>query len=233
MVTFALIFFSVCLPLGQLVVNGGMWAQLPGAIRAAAGAISNSFLFAAAIATCCVLLALVCWRARAAGALWLLYFAPGVFIGMLLILIFNRPGLGIIYGTGAMVIMACAIRYSALGWSAVRLAMRATDSELTDAAVLEGARGFSLFRYVHWPQIAPSAAFAWYTIYLLCLWDVETLILVLPPGGETLAVRIFNLLHYGHTPQVDSLCVVLLAVAMAPLPFVGRIATTGIRGPTE
>jgi ABC-type Fe3+ transport system permease subunit len=45
---------------------------------------------------------------------------------------------------------------------------------------------------------------------------VETLILIYPPGGETLALRIFNLLHYGHNAQVNALCLVLLTVAIAP-----------------
>ena len=31
------------------------------------------------------------------------------------------------------------------------------------------------------------------------------MILMLPPGGETLALRIFNLLHYGHNAQVNAL----------------------------
>ena len=36
-------------------------------------------------------------------------------------------------------------------------------------------------------------------------------------GGETLAVRIFGLLHYGHNSQVNALCLLLLALAVAPL----------------
>jgi len=54
-------------------------------------------------------------------------------------------------------------------------------------------------------------------VYLLCLWDVETLVLIVPPGGETLALRTFNLLHYGHNPQVNALCLALLAMAVLPL----------------
>jgi ABC-type Fe3+ transport system permease subunit len=53
--------------------------------------------------------------------------------------------------------------------------------------------------------------------YLLCLWDAETVIMIQPPGGETLALRIFNLLHYGHIGQVNALCLVLLGMAVAPL----------------
>src|SRR5438270_9481047 len=74
-----------------------------------------------------------------------------------------------------------------------------------------------MLRYVHWPQIRPLAAAAWYIVFLLCLWDVESMILVTPPGGETLALRIFNLLHYGHNAQVNALCLTLLGLALAPL----------------
>jgi tetratricopeptide (TPR) repeat protein len=37
------------------------------------------------------------------------------------------------------------------------------------------------------PQVLPGFAGAWYAIYLLALWDVETVVLIQPPGGETLA----------------------------------------------
>ena len=40
---------------------------------------------------------------------------------------------------------------------------------------------------------------------------------VVPPGGETLALRVFNLLHYGHHAQVNALCLILLLLAVLPL----------------
>ncbi|MDQ6632185.1 MAG: hypothetical protein M3Y82_10600, partial [Verrucomicrobiota bacterium] len=46
---------------------------------------------------------------------------------------------------------------------------------------------------------------------------VETLILIVPPGCETVALRVFNLLHYGHNSQVNALCLLLLALAVFPL----------------
>jgi DNA-binding beta-propeller fold protein YncE len=89
--------------------------------------------------------------------------------------------------------------------------------DLADAARLDGATRWQLLRHVQWPQIAPQTAAAWYVVFLLCLWDVESMILVVPPGGETLALRIFNLLHYGHNAQVNALCLTLLALAVLPL----------------
>ena len=60
-------------------------------------------------------------------------------------------------------------------------------------------------------------AAVWYVVYLLCLWDTETVVLIVPPGGETLALRVFNLLHYGHHAQVNALCLILLLLAVLPL----------------
>jgi sugar lactone lactonase YvrE len=82
---------------------------------------------------------------------------------------------------------------------------------------LDGASRWQMLRYVQWPQIAPQTAAVGYVVFLLCLWDVESIILVVPPGGETLALRVFNLLHYGHNAQVNALCLMLLALAVAPL----------------
>ena len=116
-----------------------------------------------------------------------------------------------------MVVLAYSIRYAALGWTTVARAVRAADRSLTDAARLEGASRAQLWRHVYWPQISPQLAAAWYVTYLLCLWDVETLVLIVPPGGQTMALRIFNLLHYGHNPQVNALCLWLMALAVLPL----------------
>jgi DNA-binding beta-propeller fold protein YncE len=126
-----------------------------------------------------------------------------------------------------MVVLAYSIRYAALGWTTVARAVRASDRSLADAARLEGASFGQMARHVYWPQISPQVAVAWYLTYLLCLWDVETLVLIVPPGGQTMALRIFNLLHYGHNPQVNALCLWLLAAAV--LPLCGWAAWAGAR----
>ena len=115
-----------------------------------------------------------------------------------------------------MVLLALSLRYLAIGWTAIGHAWRTADRELAEAARLEGASGVTLLRHVLWPQLAPAAGAAWYIVYVLCLWDVETVVLIYPPGGETLALRAFNLLHYGHAAQVNAACLVLVALALVP-----------------
>jgi ABC-type Fe3+ transport system permease subunit len=148
---------------------------------------------------------------------WLPFLLPGVLLGIGLIVLLNRPWFALLYQSAAIVILAFVIRYLALGWNSMAHAFQMVDRDLTDVARLDGATRWQMLRYVQWPQVAPQAAAAWYVVFLLCLWDVETMILVVPPGGETLALRVFNLLHYGHNAQVNALCLTLLVLAVAPL----------------
>jgi ABC-type spermidine/putrescine transport system permease subunit II/DNA-binding beta-propeller fold protein YncE len=150
-------------------------------------------------------------------ALWLPFLVPGVLLGIVLIAIFNHPWSVLLYQSTGIVVLAFAIRYLGLGWSAVGHASQIVDPDLCDAARLEGASRWQMLRHVYWPQIAPLVGVVWYIVFLLCLWDVESILLVVPPGGETLALRIFNLLHYGHNAQVNALCLTLLGLAVAPL----------------
>lgn len=224
---------SVGLPVGDLVGAKRTWAEFPGAMEASFSALRNSFWFAAIAATVVVGLGILFHHRDAETQrrkprqhrflsvvtpfAWLTFFTPGVLIGIALIKIFNRPGLVEFYQSVGICLLALAIRYFALAWTAARHAVASVDSDLVDAAQLEGATRWQLFRLAVWPQIAPQILTAWYVIYLLCLWDVESLVIIQPPGSETLALKIFNLLHYGHAAQVNALCLALLGVAVLPL----------------
>ena len=228
-----LCFVSVGLPLGQIVFAQRAWAELPGAIEASMGTIWNSFWFAAFAATVVVGLPIIFHRRDAETqrrnfpalslVAWLPFFIPGVLIGIALIKIFNRPALAAFYQSVGIVLLALVLRYFALAWTAARHAVASVDSDLTDAARLEGATRWQMLKFVIWPQIAPQVFAAWYVVYLLCLWDVESIVIVQPPGGETLALKIFNLLHYGYAAQVNALCLALLGLAVLPLVAWGMV----------
>ena len=222
---------SLGVPLWQLAGSRKTWHEFWPALLAGQSAIAHSLAFSLLSASVVVALALLTWRARLDWALWLPFFIPGVLLGIALIWIFNRPGLNGIYESSVIVILAYVIRYAALGWNIVARAIRAGDPDLLAAAQLEGAGCWQTLRHVHWPQAAAQVAAAWHVTYLLCLWDVETLILIVPPGGESLSLRIFNLLHYGHNSQVNALCLLLLALALLPLLIwmAVRLASMGLR----
>lgn len=236
LVTLLLCFFSIGLPLLQLLLARATWAELRGAAAAGHAAAWHSAAYAAIAATLAVAPGALIrkvkgrsslreggssfWRSmfgfRPSLILWLPFLLPGVLLGIALIVLFNHPWSAFLYQTPLIVILAYVVRYLAWGQTAATHAFRSVDPALSDAATLDGASRWQLLRHVLWPQVGPQIAAAWYIVFLLCLWDVESMVLVTPPGGETLALRIFNLLHYGHNAQVNALCVMLLAIALAP-----------------
>ena len=215
--TILVIGFSVIIPLAQVALDAKAWRELPAVFNATSASFRISFLYAAAAATACAVLAACLWRWRFGWCAWLLFFTPGVLIGNVLIYIFNRPVLDHLYHSAAIVIIALTARFLALNWHAARTAMLRVDRDILDAVRLETGSRWQTFRTAYWPQTAATFAAAWFITYLFCLWEVETLVMIYPPGGETLALRIFNLLHYGHIAQVNALCLLLLALAVLPL----------------
>lgn len=231
--TFAVgwLLLALAFPLVRLAVSTRTWTELPGAVAAGQMALGNTLLTAAGTATAVTLLALL-WtighdRSSSAGTrlgsswigrlAWVPFLLPGMFLGVVLIWVFNRPALSAIYQSLAIVGLALLIRYVAPGMTVIAAGVRATDPQLAEAASSLGASRWRVFRDTVWPQLGPTMLTAWYAVYLLCLWDVESVVLIQPPGGETLALRIFNLLHYGHGAQVNGLCVVMVGLAVAPL----------------
>jgi ABC-type Fe3+ transport system permease subunit/DNA-binding beta-propeller fold protein YncE len=240
---------SVGLPVWQLISTKRTWTELPGALLAGQSAVWNS-LWLAFAAAASILGATLFFRAVSFNrfnrfnsfntlfgvVLWLPFLLPGVLLGIGLIAAFNHDWSAFLYRSTGIVILAFGIRYIGLGWNAVARACERVDPDLIDVARLEGASRWQMLRHVQWPQIAPAARAAWYIVFLLCLWDVESMILVVPPGGETLALRIFNLLHYGYNAQVNALCLTLLVVALLPLMVwqgwsVARVACCVLRVP--
>jgi ABC-type Fe3+ transport system permease subunit/DNA-binding beta-propeller fold protein YncE len=225
---------SIFLPIIQLSSANRTWTELPGAFAAGRHAILNSMLFAGVSSTTVIGVALVVIRTRGrqvrsgtaslGGAiemvLWLPFLLPGVVLGICLINIFNHEWSVAFYQSFGIVFLALIVRYFGPGLLASGEALKAADRDLVDAALIEGASRWQLFRHAYWPQIGGRLSAAWYIVFLLCLWDVETLILVIPPGAETMPIRIFNFLHYGHNPQVNALCLILLLIAIAPLLLV-------------
>ena len=215
---------SVALPLLQLLGSARTWTELPQVFNATIPVITNTFLFAGCAALLAVAISSLVWRFRLASLLWLLFLMPGMMLSLAIIWLFNRTLLEVIYRSAAVVVLALCLRCVGPVWALIRQAFKSMDAALVEAARLEGLRGWGFLRHAYLPRVAPAALAAWYLAYLLSLWDVETITLLYPPGAETLALRAFNLLHYGHTAQVNGICLLLIGLAMGPalIYFVAR-----------
>jgi len=206
-------------PLLSLFAAERTWTELPGAISAGQTAWGNSLASSLVPATAVIALAMV-WVAgqrqpRGPRLAWLLFLMPGVFLGVVAIPVFNRSWLFGFYQSSGIQWLMLSLRYWPLAWAVVAAVSGTAGGPQSDAARLAGAGPWQRWRVSRFPHLYRPVAALWMVITSLCLWDVESVILVQPPGGETLALRIFNLLHYGHASQVNALAVVLLATALA------------------
>jgi ABC-type Fe3+ transport system permease subunit/DNA-binding beta-propeller fold protein YncE len=235
-------------PMAKLFLTKRTWTEFPGAIEAGWNALMNSASLAALTTTTVVVLSLAAAHSAfriphsafarsirfltssATAAGWILFLLPGVFLGVALIGLFNRPIFSAIYQSSGIQLAALVLRYFAPAALLVGQVMRAADTDLADAARNAGAGPWRVLRDALWPQAQGGIIAVWYAIYLLCLWDVETVVLIQPPGGETLALRIFNLLHYGHAAQVNALCVVMLGLAVIPVVGWGVFGRFKVQG---
>lgn len=216
---------SVLLPGYQLMGSARTWTEFLPAISAGRNAAFHSVLFALSAAVYLSVIGLLVRRSPWVFWSWIFFLAPGVLLGIALIYLFNRPPLTAFYQSAGIVVLAYVLRFLPLAWTSARLAKQSTDPSMREVVAAAGGNFWQQFRLGEWPQSKWFLLGGGYLLYLLCLWEVETLLLIIPPGRETLALRVFNMLHYGHAGQVDALCVWLLAFALAPLICCALVAS--------
>lgn len=167
------------------------------------------------------------------GLLLLPLVVPGAIVGLGLLTLVARDVAPFAWLRGSAGLLACATFARFVALPALGLALFATAFRrgLVDAAEVHGAgRNTTLARIVlplALPALVHASAFA----FVLALGELPAAVLVAPPGGMTLAVRIESLLHFGKDGIVAALCVVeaglvlavlALACAWAGLPGGGR-----------
>ena len=86
------------------------------------------------------------------------------------------------------------------------------DDSLTEAAQNLGATPRQTMRTVLLPQMAPSLVGAFTLLWALCGGELSTSVLINQPGGQTLPIPIFNLMHIGSTAEVAALSLTLFAL---------------------
>lgn len=219
------LFLVLGYPLVSLIAAPRTWSELGGAFAAGRNAWENSLVTSVLPATSAMAFS-VAWvsvdrAARGPGFAWFLFLVPGVFLGLVAIQVFDRPPFIEFYQSSGVQILVLTLRYLPLAWAATAAFVDPARRDRIEAARLAGANPFQRWRVTVLPPLVRPLFRIWLVIACLCLWDVESVVLVQPPDGETLALRIFNLLHYGHADQVNALAVVLMATAFCLTALAG------------
>ena len=218
------------LPTVPLLVLAARAAELSGGpaalFRWAGQAPMSSILAAAAASSVALGFALVLGHALARGrrlafivdaVAFLGLLLPSAVLGVGLIAAYNRAATQPIYGTLAIVVLAFITRYTVVALRVAATTFAQIPLALEQAAETAGAGyGKRLLAIAARLNLRGLAA-AWMATFVFGLRDLETAILVYPPGGETLTVRIFTLEANGPPAVVAGLA--LLQVLLTAVPF--------------
>jgi len=218
---------SLLIPMGTFVISAAELQRVLQALAASYRAMLLTVCFSVMSATAALAVALVIAsllensrpsRQRLLGILIFLPLAiPSTLLGVGLISLLNSPATQVLYTSFPMLVIADMGRFSPLAVMALSPAMCQVSPALKEAAALSGRSWTRTMWKVILPLISPGISTAWIVVYVLSLGELGTTLLVIPPGIETLPLRIYNLMHYGVYPIVAVLSLALVGLGFLPI----------------
>jgi len=145
---------------------------------------------------------------------------PAPLIGIGLILAWNRPLFGAIYGSAVMPILAALARFTPFAVIILLAQLKRIDPLLIEAAKILKRSKLSMLFKIHLPMLAPGMIAAFFFTFALTLGELGATLIVAPPGKATLTMRLYNLLHYGSTDLVAGLCLIIVFITALSASFV-------------
>jgi len=140
---------------------------------------------------------------------------PPILLGIGLIGLWNRPLTGWLYDSVAMVVVGYVAHFLPFAIRSVYGSLQQLSPALEEAAWLATPNRLRIAGQITVPLVRRGLAAAFLIVFVLAMGELGVSLLVVPPGIETLPVRIYNLMHYGADASVAALSLVLLAVELA------------------
>jgi iron(III) transport system permease protein len=128
-----------------------------------------------------------------------------------------------IYGTIFILLIAYVTHYLPFGIRAASGALRQLHPELEDAARVCGAGFFATLGLVVLPLTRPTLAGTWALVFVLCLQEVSSSILLYTSRTTVLSVAVFDLWEAGNVNALAALGVMQLAVTFAVLLLFAKV----------
>lgn len=162
---------------------------------------------------------------QAIGWVWI-GLVPAAATGALLVLAYNRTALtwsmgtegrpfNPVYHTPVIVVLAHLARYAMLAVLFGRWIARSEPRDISDLRRIDAGRSFLGWFSAGGPRIVLPIGSLAVIGSALALSEVSVSVIVYPPGWQSPAERLLNLMHYGREDYVITMCLAMMALALA------------------
>ena len=227
---------ALAVPVGVLAERTATPAALVEAFHLGRREAAHSLALAIMTAGLCVLLAAPLadhWLRRRGGvaALAVLNLAvPASLPAIVVVVIVALPPLRWLDQTLWPLAFACAARFTPVAMF-VLLALWRDENPLADqAAVVHGLSVWRRLRRLTWPRRRLSVLTAGLVCAVLAVTELEMAVMLAPPDGATLAVRLYTMIHTAGEQVVSALTLCLLGLTIVGIALLtGMIALASHR----
>jgi len=222
---FFLVLLSVLIPTGVLICVAGPVSTYIQALKSSGEEIGYS-LALACLGSLAALIpgfgaAYIRERSKSRGTallffIGLLPFAiPPVSMGIGLIGAWNHPFLDLVYGSSLVVVLGYAARFLPFSLLMGSAGVKQLNPGIEEAALLVTGRWTHILAKILLPLMRNSLAAAFFVVLILSFGELGSTLLVIPPGRETIPIKIYNLMHYGADGTVAALCLLTSGIILS------------------
>ncbi len=141
------------------------------------------------------------------------FLISGPLLGLGMIAVYNRPGpAGMVYDSAAILLLAWAARFGFVAQWGIGAGVRGQAPSGREAARVAGVSWLRMQFAVVIAQARPYIAMVWGATFVLTFREIDTAVLVAPPGLTLASVRLFTLMHYGPDGYVMAMALTMSAV---------------------
>lgn len=148
------------------------------------------------------------------GTLFVMMMSPDIVIAISLLLLFLALYVPLGFTTLFLAHTVLCVPFVA---TTVFSRFQGFPTDLVDAAKDLGASEYQVFRSIVLPLAAPAVAGGWLLSFTLSLDDVIISFFTTGPEYEVLPLRIYSMVRLGIKPDVNALCVVMMAITVTTL----------------
>lgn len=152
---------------------------------------------------------------------------PGIIVGLGFVLLFNQ-WLPIVYGTVAGLMLGFAFRLLPQSLATCEPALARVPPALEQAARVMGCRPLGAFWRVTLPIAAPGLLASWVLVFVTAMKELPTVLMLRPPGFDTLPVRIWSAASESVHTQAAPPAFLLIVLTMGTLMLLQAAGRFGL-----